>query len=74
LGGESEADYADFDYWVANAALKVNLGALNAGGSGHEGHGEHHHRHSNSPAGVMFDHTLPKSGDFMVGYRYMRSE
>ena len=22
----------------------------------------------------MFDHTLPKAGDFMAGYRYMRNE
>ena len=73
LGGGGEQDFADFDYWVANAALKVNLGALDAGGGSHDGHGEHHH-HSNSPAGVMFDHTLPKAGDFMVGYRYMRSQ
>ena len=28
-------------------------------------HGAH------APAGVMFDHMLPKAGDFMVGYRYM---
>ncbi len=74
IGGGGEQDFADFDYWVANAALKVNLGALNSGGSSHDGHGGHHHHHSNAPAGVMFDHALPKSGDFMVGYRYMRSE
>ncbi|NOS75559.1 MAG: DUF3570 domain-containing protein, partial [Methyloglobulus sp.] len=73
LGGGGEADFADFDYWVANAALKVNLGALNTGGRSHEGHGEHHH-HSDAPAGIMFDHVLPKAGDFMVGYRYLRSE
>ncbi|NOU22880.1 MAG: DUF3570 domain-containing protein [Methyloglobulus sp.] len=73
LGGGGEQAFADYDYWVANAALKVNLGALNAGGGGHDGHGGHHH-HSNSPAGVMFDHTLPKAGDFMAGYRFMRNE
>ncbi|NOU23818.1 MAG: DUF3570 domain-containing protein [Methyloglobulus sp.] len=73
LGGGGEQAFADYDYWVANAALKVNLGALNAGGGSHDGHGGHHH-HSNSPAGVMFDHTLPKAGDFMAGYRFMRSE
>ena len=74
IGGGGEQAFADYDYWVANAALKVNLGALNAGGGSHDGHGEHHHHHSNSPAGVMFDHTLPKAGDFMAGYRYMRSD
>ncbi|NOU21782.1 MAG: DUF3570 domain-containing protein [Methyloglobulus sp.] len=74
IGGGGEKAFADFDYWVANAALKVNLGALNAGGGSHDGHNGHHHHHSNSPAGVMFDHTLPKAGDFMAGYRFMRSE
>jgi Protein of unknown function (DUF3570) len=73
LGEGGEGDFADFDYWVANAALKVKLDALNAPGSGHAGHDGHHH-HSNSPAGVMFDHTLPKAGDFMAGYRFMRSD
>jgi Protein of unknown function (DUF3570) len=74
LGGGGEQAFADYDYWVANAALKVNLGALNAGGSSQDGHGGHHHHHSNSPAGVMFDHTLPKAGHFMAGYRFMRNE
>ncbi|NOS74663.1 MAG: DUF3570 domain-containing protein [Methyloglobulus sp.] len=74
LGGGGEADFADYDYWVANAALKVNLGALKMGGGSHDNHEHRHHHHSNSPAGVMFDHTLPRSGDFMAGYRYMRSE
>ncbi len=73
IGGGGEADFADYDYWVANAALKVNLGALSAPSGGHDGHGEHHH-HTNSPAGVMFDHTLPNAGDFMAGYRFMRSD
>jgi hypothetical protein len=73
LGGGGEGDFADFDYWVANAALKVNLAALTMPGSGHTGHDEHHHHHSNTPAGIQFDHVLPKAGDFMVGYRYMRN-
>ncbi|NOS73397.1 MAG: DUF3570 domain-containing protein, partial [Methyloglobulus sp.] len=75
LGGGGEQAFADYDYWVANAALKINLAALGSGGSGDDGHSGHGHHHpSNSPAGVMFDHTLAKSGDFMVGYRFMRSE
>ncbi|MEQ1560535.1 MAG: DUF3570 domain-containing protein [Methyloglobulus sp.] len=73
IGGSGEQAFADYDYWVANAALKVNLGALNSRGDSHDGHGNHHH-HSNSPAGVIFDHTLPKAGDFMAGYRFMRNE
>jgi hypothetical protein len=74
LGGGGEQDFADFDYWVANAALKVNLAALETAAS-HGGHnmGRGHHHHGNAPAGVQFDHVLPKAGDFMVGYRYMRN-
>ncbi|NOU21043.1 MAG: DUF3570 domain-containing protein, partial [Methyloglobulus sp.] len=74
IGGGGEQDFADYDYWVANAALKVKLDAIGAPGSNHGGHDEHRHHHSNSPAGVMFDHTLPKAGDFMAGYRFMRSD
>jgi hypothetical protein len=73
IGGGGEQAFADYDYWVANAALKVNLEAVitpGALGSTHHAH----HQHSNAPAGVMFDHALAKSGDFMVGYRYMRNE
>ncbi len=74
LGGGGEGEYADFDYWVANAALKVNLAALETATS-HGGRGMAHgyHHHSNAPAGVQFDHILPNAGDFMVGYRFMRN-
>ncbi|MEQ1484443.1 DUF3570 domain-containing protein [Methyloglobulus sp.] len=73
IGGGGEGAYADYDYWLANAALKVDLGALSLGGSGGNGHAGHeHHNHGvHAPAGVMFDHMLPNAGDFMVGYRYM---
>jgi Protein of unknown function (DUF3570) len=73
LGGGGEQAFADYDYWVANAALKVNLSALGQGGSG-GGHHANHHDHPNIPAGVLFGHTLDKAGDMMVGYRYMRSQ
>jgi hypothetical protein len=51
--------------------MKVDLGALTMGGS--KDHAEHlHHDHgAHAPAGVMYDHMLPKAGDMMVGYRYM---
>jgi hypothetical protein len=74
IGGGGEGAYADFDYWVANAALKVDFAALSqgAGGGNNQHDGHHHHNHGvHAPAGVMFDHMLPKAGDFMVGYRYM---
>jgi len=72
IGGGGEQDFANYDYWVANAALKINLESIGAPG-GHTGHSNHHHA-SNAPAGVMFDHALEKFGDVMVGYRFMRSE
>jgi len=72
LGGGGEGAYADFDYYLVNAGLRVDLSALSLSGSGQA----HHHHHgtvhgSTAPAGVMFDHMLHNAGDFMVGYRYM---
>jgi Protein of unknown function (DUF3570) len=72
LGGGGEGEYADFDYWVANAALKVNLSALGQSLNSMGNDPSHHAAHSgNAPAGVMFAHTLDKAGDMMIGYRYM---
>ncbi|MEQ1638289.1 MAG: DUF3570 domain-containing protein [Methylococcales bacterium] len=79
LGGSGEGAYADFNYYMVNAALKVDLSALSLAGGGsshHAGHNGHtrqqHTQHSgHAPAGVMFDHLLPQAGDFMVGYRFM---
>jgi hypothetical protein len=74
LGGGGEGAYADFDYWVANAALKVNFDALSKdvnGDTAHHVDHAHHNHGVHAPAGVMFDHMLPKAGDMMVGYRYM---
>jgi hypothetical protein len=72
LGGGGEGSYADFNYYVANAALKINLSALNFGGSS-GGHSDPAHQHASAPAGVMFSHMIDKSDSFMVGYRYMRN-
>ncbi|MEQ1560524.1 MAG: DUF3570 domain-containing protein, partial [Methyloglobulus sp.] len=74
LGGGGEQAFADFDYWVANAALKVNLAALGQGAPGSGDSHNHHGDHPNVPAGVLFGHTLDKTGDRMVGYRYMRNQ
>ncbi|MDD5320859.1 MAG: DUF3570 domain-containing protein [Methylococcales bacterium] len=71
LGGGGESSYADYSYYTVNGVLKVDLSALSMAGGGHIGHGGHHGSHA--PAGVMFDHMLDKSGDLMVGTRYMRS-
>ena len=72
LGGGGEGSYADFNYYVANAALKVNLSALDRGGhADHSSHAGHSHHGGHGPAGVMFDHMLSKTDDVMVGYRFM---
>jgi hypothetical protein len=72
LGGGGEGNYADFDGYLVNAALKVDLAALSLANSTHSEHHHHgHHHHGAVPAGVMFDHVLPNAGDVMVGYRYM---
>lgn len=75
LGGGGEGAYADFSSFLVNAALKVDFAALAMPMSEHAGHGQHQHAHhmhsSHAPAGVMFEHMLPKAGDMMVGYRYM---
>jgi hypothetical protein len=77
LGGGGEGAYADFQYYMFNAAVKLDLSApaLPGGGGGHAGHEGHEghggHDHAAAPAGVMFDHMLPKAGGWMFGYRYM---
>ena len=70
LGGGGEGDYADFGYYVANAALKVDLSA--PGRPGDDGPHRHHHAHGAPvPPGVMFAHMLDEPDSFMAGYRYM---
>lgn len=93
-GGGGEADFADFDSWLVNAALRIDFSTLAlarsaarelvlADGDGKAGsqaesapHADHASSHASSPvpAGVMYAHTLPRAGDFMIGYRtmYMR--
>ncbi|WP_232463792.1 DUF3570 domain-containing protein [Methylovulum psychrotolerans] len=74
-GGGSDGSYNDFNYYLVNGSINVNLEALNSGGgsssSSHAHHGEHHDSHA--PAGIMFGHMLHKTNDVMVGYRYMYS-
>ena len=74
LGGGGENAYADFDYYMINAGLKVNLSALTSALNGSSEHSHHHHHHNDAafaPAGLMFDHILHAAGDWMFGYRYM---
>lgn len=76
--GGGNSSFADFDYYVANAALKIGLETLNvnqigrnrsAPGAAHDHTAQHDHAFI--PAGIMFGHTLDKAGDIMVGYRFM---
>jgi hypothetical protein len=71
LGGGGEGAYADYNSYLVNAVLKVDLSALSVASNGHGDHDHHGHHGSHAPAGVMFDHMLNKSGDLMVGARYM---
>jgi Protein of unknown function (DUF3570) len=73
LGGGGEGSFADFNYWAANAAIKINLSALGQGGSGGSLDHANHAEHPAIPAGILFGHTLDKGGDMMAGYRYMRN-
>ena len=86
IGGDSGGSFGDFDFYVASAAIRINIEKLNfAGGSGivgvgsggdghdHSGHAKnkHHHGGHHVPAGVMSGHMLDNAGDFMFGYRFM---
>jgi hypothetical protein len=75
LGGGGEGSYSDFGYYLANAALNVNLSALDSGGSHGDSTHTHaaHHTSHHQPAGVMFAHMLNKTDEVMVGYRYLYS-
>lgn len=71
-GGGGEDDFADFDYWTANAALSVDFDALGAGTRATGPHAHHADHALALPAGVMFGHALTQRGDWMVGYRFVR--
>lgn len=74
LGGGGEGNYTDFDGYLVNAALKVDLSALslaNAIHSEHDHHAHASHHGTGAPAGIMFDHALSQAGEVMVGYRYL---
>lgn len=74
--GSGNNSFADFDYYVANAALKFDIEPSNqpfAGGQSSHHHDASSHHHKLPPAGIMFGHMLDKPGDFMAGYRYMHN-
>jgi len=74
--GGGNSSFADFDYYVANAAIKVDMERSDATGSPFAQSHQNHHAgthefHKIPPAGIMFGHMLPAKGDLMVGYRFM---
>lgn len=83
FGGGGESSYANFNYSTLNAALKFDLSATGSfsGGSDNNYSDSHthydasnHNQHTSyTPAGLMFDHMLSHTGNFMIGYRYMYS-
>ena len=78
IGNGGNNSFADFDYYVANAAVRFDIEpttSLPMGSSGGSSeshrHAASHHDHKIPPAGIMFGHMLDKPGDFMAGYRFM---
>ena len=79
IGGSGNSSFADFDYYVANAALKFDmepsastLPIMHTGQTGHvHSNADADHHHKIPPAAIMFGHMLDKPGDFMAGYRFM---
>jgi hypothetical protein len=78
--GSGNNSFADFDYYVANAAVRFDIEPTNSppmgsssGSSQSHSHASSHQHHKIPPAGIMFGHMLDKAGDFMAGYRFMLS-
>jgi len=78
IGGNGNGGYADFDYYVANAAIKFDIEpdanmpiGSTSSSSGSHSHASSHQHHKIPPATIMFGHMLDKPGDFMAGYRFM---
>ncbi len=83
LRGSDSSRYADFDFRLISAGLRLDLDAasLRAQRRARALEGEHaqhqgmpmgagqHAAHTGS-AGVMFGHLLPNAGDFMLAYRH----
>ena len=78
IGGSGNNSFENFDYYVANAAVRFDIEPVTSQPMGGQGdssmshnHTASHHRHIIPPAGIMFGHMLDKRGDFMAGYRFM---
>jgi len=67
-GGGGEGAYADFDWWLLNASLVVDLTyASTLASPSHVA--QHGHADDMAPAGVMFAHMLPNAGEWMTALR-----
>ncbi len=78
IGNGGNNSFADFDYYVANAAVRFDMEPVTTmpmsgpgGSSSSHAHASSHPQHTLPPAGIMFGHMLNKPGDFMAGYRFM---
>lgn len=79
-GGGGVGRFADFNYWMANAALRVDFSGegrppqatLDGAASAAHPHDGPHADHAAFvvPAGLQLAHTTNGSGDFMFGYRH----
>lgn len=72
LGGGGEDDFADFDAYIAQAGLAIDLDApIFASMASGQSAGDHAHHHgAEAPAGLMFTHGATAAGEWMFGYRY----
>ncbi|MFO1312927.1 MAG: DUF3570 domain-containing protein [Burkholderiales bacterium] len=69
-GGGGEGSYADFNWWLLNASLTIDLEYASSLASGdHAAHAHHSHGEMIVPAGVTFGHMLDREGAWMVGLR-----
>jgi len=82
IGGSSRGSFGDFDYYVANVGLNIDIEKFNfpdlGDSSGESDLLEHddkhqHYSHVQVPAGIMSGMMLGKAGEFMVGYRFVHS-
>ncbi|MEO1882370.1 MAG: DUF3570 domain-containing protein [Methyloprofundus sp.] len=74
LGGGGAGAYANFDYYVASAALTVDLSAAAnslSHNSHHHGSDDHQQHMHNVPAGLRFAHMMPQADSWMIGYQFM---
>jgi hypothetical protein len=75
LGGGGEDGFADFQYYLVTAGLRLDTGALQAfaaaeGETAPHGAAEHDAHRGSVPAGVLLGHRLRDPGDWMFGLRY----